>query len=58
MAPSRPEKPSCPVGETSCEWLDLVRDLRQQINELSALVATDALTGLFNFRHFKTMLQT
>ena len=58
MAPSRPEKPICPVGEPSCKWLDLVRELRQQINELSALVATDALTGLFNFRHFKTMLQT
>ena len=58
MARSRPEKPVCPVGEASCEWLDLVRELRQQINELSALVATDALTGLFNFRHFKAMLQT
>ncbi|HKJ53447.1 MAG TPA: GGDEF domain-containing protein [Gammaproteobacteria bacterium] len=58
MARSRPEKPVCPVGEPSCEWLDLVRELRQQINELSALVATDALTGLFNFRHFKAMLQT
>ena len=58
MARSRPDKPSCPVGEPSCEWLDLVRELRQQINELSALVATDALTGLFNFRHFKAMLQT
>lgn len=58
MPNSRPDKPRCPVGEPSCEWLDLVRELRQQINELSALVATDALTGLFNFRHFKTMLQT
>ena len=58
MASSRPEPPRCPVGESSCEWLDLVRELRQQINELSALVATDALTGLFNFRHFRTMLQT
>jgi len=47
----------CPVGETSCEWLDEVDSLRQQINELSELVSTDALTGLFNFRHFKTVLQ-
>ena len=47
----------CPVGETSCEWLDEVDDLRQQISELSELVSTDALTGLFNFRHFKTVLQ-
>jgi len=49
--------PKCPVGETSCEWLDEVNNLRQQIDELSALVSTDALTGLFNFRHFETVLQ-
>ena len=51
------EKPECPVGESSCEWLDEVVDLRRKIDELSELVATDALTGLFNFRHFKTVLQ-
>lgn len=49
--------PKCPVGETSCEWLDEVGNLRSQINELSELVSTDALTGLFNFRHFKMVLQ-
>lgn len=48
---------SCPVGENSCEWLDEVQNLRTQISELSELVSTDALTGLFNFRHFKTILQ-
>jgi diguanylate cyclase (GGDEF)-like protein len=47
----------CPVGESSCEWLDEVETLRLKIDELSELVSTDALTGLFNFRHFKTMLQ-
>lgn len=47
----------CPVGETNCAWLDEVRQLRAQIEELSDLVSTDALTGLFNFRHFKTVLQ-
>jgi diguanylate cyclase (GGDEF)-like protein len=57
MAKSRPKKPECPVGESSCQWLDELRNLRQQVSELSALVATDALTGLYNFRHFKTMLQ-
>ena len=57
MAKSRPKKLECPVGESSCEWLTELRALRQQVNELSALVATDALTGLYNFRHFKTMLQ-
>ena len=57
MAKSRPKKLECPVGESSCEWLAEIRKLRQQVNELSALVATDALTGLYNFRHFKTMLR-
>jgi diguanylate cyclase (GGDEF)-like protein len=49
--------PECPVGETSCEWLDEVDNLRQQIDKLSALVSTDALTGLYNFRYFETVLQ-
>jgi len=49
--------PKCPVGETSCEWLEEVDNLRNQISVLSELVSTDALTGLFNFRHFKTVLQ-
>jgi diguanylate cyclase (GGDEF)-like protein len=49
--------PKCPVGETSCEWLDEVDNLRNEISVLSELVSTDALTGLFNFRHFKTVLQ-
>ena len=49
--------PKCPVGETSCEWLDEVDNLRQQVDELSALVSTDALTGLYNFHHFETVLQ-
>ena len=47
----------CPVGEASCEWLEEVENLRNQIKLLSELVSTDALTGLFNFRHFKTVLQ-
>jgi len=49
--------PKCPVGEASCEWLEEVENLRNQIKLLSELVSTDALTGLFNFRHFKTVLQ-
>ena len=49
--------PQCPVGETSCEWLDEVENLRNKIEELSELVSTDALTGLYNFRHFKIVLQ-
>ncbi len=57
MSDSDPKPLECPVGETSCEWLDEIRRLRNQIEELSELVSTDALTGLFNFRHFKTILQ-
>ena len=57
MSDSEATPPKCPVGETSCEWLDEVENLRRQIDELSELVSTDALTGLFNFRHFKTILQ-
>lgn len=57
MSKSGKTKPKCLVGETRCEWLDEIGKLRQQIGELSELVSTDALTGLFNFRHFKTMLQ-
>lgn len=57
MSKSGNSQPECPVGETSCEWLNEVGKLRQQVSELSELVSTDALTGLFNFRHFKTVLQ-
>ena len=51
------QKASCPVGENSCEWLDEVVRLRARVDELSELVATDSLTGLFNLRHFKHALQ-
>ena len=47
----------CPVAESSCHWLDEVEKLRRQIVDLSELVLTDALTGLYNFRHFKYVLQ-
>ena len=57
MSDSDPKPLECPVGESSCEWLDEIERLRNQIEELSDLVSTDALTGLFNFRHFKTVLQ-
>ena len=57
MSESDVTPPKCPVGEPSCEWLDEIENLRRQIDELSELVSTDALTGLFNFRHFKTILQ-
>lgn len=49
---------NCPVGEPGCPWLDEIQKLRTQVSELADLVSTDALTGLYNFRHFKTVLQT
>ncbi len=54
----KPEKPTCPVGEDACDWLDEIARLRAQVRELSELVATDPLTGLYNYRHFKQVLQT
>jgi len=47
----------CPVGESNCHWLEEIKNLRQQIVELSELVLTDGLTGLYNYRHFKHVLQ-
>ncbi len=47
----------CPIDEDHCLWLDEIRKLRKQIENLSELVSTDALTGLYNFRHFKYILQ-
>lgn len=52
------KSPTCPLGETACEWLDEIARLRAEVSELSGLVATDPVTGLFNYRHFKQVLQT
>jgi diguanylate cyclase (GGDEF)-like protein len=40
----------CPVGEPQCFWLDEVSQLRHKVAELSELVITDELTGLYNYR--------
>ncbi len=47
----------CPACQENCPWHDEVLALRQKVEELSELVSTDALTGLYNFRHFKNVLQ-
>ena len=47
----------CPVGETDCFWLEEIKNLRREIQQLQELVAADALTGLYNYRHFKTVLR-
>ena len=41
----------CPLGESSCELLDEVGQLRAHLDELRMLVVTDELTGLYNYRH-------
>lgn len=51
------QPPVCPVDKDDCQWLVEIQSLREQIEELSGLVLTDALTGLFNYRHFKYVLQ-
>ncbi len=46
-----------PVKEPDHELLEEIARLRQEILDLSELVATDVLTGLYNSRHFKNVLQ-
>src|SRR5690606_38657377 len=49
---SLPEmRPQCPVGVNTCGLLDEVGKLRQRVDELSILVSTDELTGVYNYRH-------
>ena len=55
---TRKSRPVCPVNEPGCEWLDEIERLRAEVKELSELVATDPVTGLFNYRHFKQAVQT
>ena len=47
----------CPVAGAECRWLDEIAKLRLRVSELTELVSTDALTGLYNFQHFKSLLQ-
>jgi diguanylate cyclase (GGDEF)-like protein len=56
MDDSNQQSLKCPVDEPECLWLKEIENLRLQVSELAELVSTDALTGLYNFRHFKTVL--
>ncbi|RYY03064.1 MAG: GGDEF domain-containing protein [Gammaproteobacteria bacterium] len=42
----------CARGDNSCDFLTEIVELRREVNVLTELVRTDALTGLFNFRFF------
>ncbi len=42
----------CKRGDDSCQFLSEIVELRKEVNSLTELVRTDALTGLYNFRFF------
>ena len=50
------ENLSCPLENDDCRYLSELVELRERVDELSDLVHTDTLTGLFNYRHFSMML--
>lgn len=56
MNATHPNKPVCPVGEKHCVRLDELAVLRREVDELNELVVHDALTGLYNARHFQQAL--
>lgn len=47
----------CPLGDPACAYLTELEQLRSEVNALSALVRTDELTGLFNYRHFMQAME-
>lgn len=47
---------SCPLGDASCQFLQELQILRQEVDLLKEQVRTDALTGLYNFRFFSDAL--
>ena len=46
----------CPAGDNKCTNLSEVKRLQEEIRQLAALVRTDELTRLFNFRYFNQAL--
>lgn len=47
---------ACPRGDASCQFLQELQTLRQEVSVLKEQVRTDALTGLYNFRFFAEAL--
>ena len=47
--------PACPQGD-ACPMQTELTSLRSEVETLRALVHTDELTGLFNYRHFALSL--
>ena len=46
----------CPAGDNKCTNLSEVKRLQEEVRQLAALVRTDELTRLFNFRYFNQAL--
>ncbi|WP_229837812.1 GGDEF domain-containing protein [Cellvibrio zantedeschiae] len=42
----------CKRSDDTCQFLSEIVELRKEVNSLTELVRTDALTGLYNFRFF------
>lgn len=46
----------CPAGDDNCPNLTEVEKLQEEVKQLAALVRTDELTRLYNFRYFNQAL--
>jgi len=49
--------PTCPATNAECPYSEELVQLRSQVRILEREIRTDALTGLFNFRHFSETLE-
>ncbi len=49
-------EPACPVGEPQCLVIDEVLSLRREVVRLADQNRSDSLTGLFNYRHLREVL--
>ena len=58
MAEEELPQPCCPVGKNDCPLIEEVASLRLENSELRATLRTDALTGLFNYRHLQESLES
>lgn len=47
----------CPAGNDLCPHIPTITQLQKEVQELKALVRTDELTGLYNFRYFTQALE-
>lgn len=52
------ELEKCPVEVEECHWLEQLAQLRLENEQLKLLVTTDPLTGLYNYRYFREILDT